>query len=175
MQRIGFIGLGLMGQPMSRRLLEAGHSLTVWNRTVEKAKGLLGAGAAWGASPKVVAQASDVVITMVTDSAASEDVICGRGGVLEGAHPGMILIDMASIAPEMSRSIAARARAKKEVAILDAPVTGAPRIAADGKLGIMVGGAGGNLRGLCVNLRENGSEDRLRRRERDGNHAEACE
>ena len=139
MQRIGFIGLGLMGQPMSRRLLEAGHQLTVWNRTPEKAKALLAAGAAWRASPEAVAQASDVVITMVTDSAASEEVICGPGGVLEGTRPGLILIDMSSIAPEMSRSIAARARAK-EVAMLDAPVTGAPRLAADGKLGIMVGG-----------------------------------
>ncbi|MBI2455924.1 MAG: NAD(P)-binding domain-containing protein, partial [candidate division NC10 bacterium] len=119
MQRIGFIGLGLMGQPMSRRLLEAGHSLTVWNRTVEKAKGLLGAGAAWGPSPRAVAQASDVVITMVTDSAASEEVICGPGGVLEGVHPGLTLIDMASIAPEMSRSIAARAKALG-VPVLDA-------------------------------------------------------
>jgi len=78
MQRIGFIGLGLMGQPISRRLREAGYPLTVWNRTTEKAKGLLAAGAAWGASPGAVAQASDVVITMVTDSAASEEVICGR-------------------------------------------------------------------------------------------------
>ncbi|MBI2562407.1 MAG: NAD(P)-dependent oxidoreductase [candidate division NC10 bacterium] len=128
MQRIGFIGLGLMGQPMSRRLLEAGHSLTVWNP-----------GAAWGPSPRAVAQASDVVITMVTDSAASEEVICGPGGVLEGVHPGLTLIDMASIAPEMSRSIAARAKALG-VPLLDAPVTGAPRLAAEGKLGIMVGG-----------------------------------
>ena len=139
MQRIGFIGLGLMGQPMSRRLLDAGHPLTVWNRTAEKAKGLLTAGAVWGASPKAVAQASDLVITMVTDSAASEEVICGRAGVLEGAHPGLILIDMSSIAPEMSRSHADRARAKG-VPMLDAPVTGAPRVASDGKLGIMVGG-----------------------------------
>lgn len=139
MQRIGFIGLGLMGQPMSRRLLDAGHPLTVWNRTRDKAKGLLGAGAAWGASPKAVAQASDVVITMVTDSAAAEEVICGAGGVLEGAHPGLTLIDMSSIAPEVSRSIATRANAKG-IPTLDAPVTGAPRLAAEGKLGIMVGG-----------------------------------
>src|SRR3990172_4340448 len=126
MQRIGFIGLGLMGQPMSRRLLEAGHQLTVWNRTPEKAKALLAAGAAWRASPEAVAQASDVVITMVTDSAASEEVICGPGGVLEGTRPGLILIDMSSIAPEMSRSIAARAQARG-VPMLDAPVTGAPK------------------------------------------------
>jgi len=139
MHRIGFIGLGLMGQPMSRRLLDAGHPLTVWNRTTDKAQGLRAAGAAWGASALAVAQASDVVITMVTDSAASEEVICGGNGVLEGAHPGMILVDMSSIAPEMSRSIAARAQAKG-VSMLDAPVTGAPRLAAEGKLGIMVGG-----------------------------------
>jgi 3-hydroxyisobutyrate dehydrogenase-like beta-hydroxyacid dehydrogenase len=139
MQRIGFIGLGLMGQPMSRRLLDAGHPLTVWNRTTEKGKGLLAAGAAWGASPRAVAQASDVVITMVTDSAASEEVICGRDGILDGARPDLILIDMSSIAPEMSRSIADRAKAKG-VAMLDAPVTGAPRVATEGKLGIMVGG-----------------------------------
>jgi 3-hydroxyisobutyrate dehydrogenase-like beta-hydroxyacid dehydrogenase len=86
-----------------------------------------------------VAEASDVLITMVTDSAASEEVICGRGGVLEGGHPDLILIDMSSIAPEMSRSIADRARAKG-VPMLDAPVTGAPRVATEGRLGIMVGG-----------------------------------
>jgi 3-hydroxyisobutyrate dehydrogenase-like beta-hydroxyacid dehydrogenase len=139
MQRIGFIGLGLMGQPMSRRLREAGYPLTVWNRTAEKAKGLLAAGAAWGTSPRAVAQASDVVITVVTDSAASEEVICGQDGVLQAAHPGLTLIDMSSIAPEMSRSIADRARAKG-VPMLDAPVTGAPGVATEGKLGIMVGG-----------------------------------
>ena len=139
MQRIGFIGLGLMGQPISRRLLEAGHPLTVWNRTADKAKDLRAAGAAWAPSARAVAETSAIVITMVTDSTASEEVICGTGGVLEGARPGVILIDMSSIAPEMSRSIAARARARG-IPMLDAPVTGAPRVAAEGKLGIMVGG-----------------------------------
>jgi len=139
MQRIGFIGLGLMGQPMSRRLLEAGYPLTVWNRTTDKAKSLLAAGATLGSSPRNVAQASDVVITMVTDSAASEEVICGADGALQGAKAGLILIDMSSIAPEMSRSLAERARVKG-VSMLDAPVTGNPKVAADGKLGIMVGG-----------------------------------
>ena len=139
MKRIGFIGLGLMGQPMSRRLLDAGHPLTIWNRTREKAKDLLAAGASWGTSPKSVTHTSDIVITMVTDSAASEEVICGRDGVLEGAHPDLTLLDMSSIAPEMSRAIAARAKTKG-VPMLDAPVTGAPRVAAEGKLGIMVGG-----------------------------------
>jgi len=111
MKRIGFIGIGLMGRHMARRLLEGGYPLTVWNRTLEKANSLLAAGAGWADSPKAVAQASDVVITMVTDSKASEGVICGTKGVLEGAHPGLILVDMGSIAPEVSRSIAARARA----------------------------------------------------------------
>jgi len=139
MKNIGFIGLGLMGREMSRRLLDGGYSLTVWNRTKEKAEPLLKAGANWADSPKAVAQASEVVITMVTDSAAVEGVVCGRNGVLEGAHPGLILIDMSSIAPEMSRSIATRAK-EKGVIMLDAPVTGNPKVAAEGKLGIMVGG-----------------------------------
>ncbi len=139
MQRVGFIGIGLMGSQMSRKVLEAGYPLTVWNRKKEKAAPLISVGAKWADSPKAVAQASDVVITMVTDSAASEEVICGKNGVLEGAHPGLILVDMGSIAPEMSRSIAERARAKG-IPMLDAPVTGNPRVAFEGKLGIMVGG-----------------------------------
>ncbi len=139
MQRIGFVGIGLMGRQMGRRLMMAGFSLQVWNRTKEKAGELLEAGAEWVDSPAACARAADVVITMVTDSNASEEVICGRDGVLEGAHPGLILIDMASIAPAMSRSLAARAGAR-EVPMLDAPVTGNPKVAADGKLGIMVGG-----------------------------------
>jgi len=128
-----------MGQPMARRLLEAGYPLTMWNRTAEKAMDLLAAGASWSTSPKAAAQASDVVITMVTDSVASEEVSCGPAGVLDGAHPGLILIDMSSIAPEMSRSIAERAKTLR-VSMLDAPVTGNPKVASEGKLGIMVGG-----------------------------------
>jgi len=139
MQKIGFAGIGLMGQQMARRLLMAGFPLRVWNRTQDKAKDILSGGAVWCDSPKALAQASDVLITMVTDSAASEEVICGQDGILEGAHPGMLLIDMGSIAPEMSRSIAARAKAKG-VPMLDAPVTGNPKVASEGKLGIMAGG-----------------------------------
>ena len=139
MQRIGFIGIGLMGRHMALHLLKAGHPLTIWNRTESKAQELLSEGAAWADSPKAVAWDSDVLITMVTDSAASEEVICGSNGVLDGAREGMILIDMGSIAPEMSRYIAERARAKG-VSMLDAPVTGNPKVAAAGKLGIMVGG-----------------------------------
>jgi len=139
MQRIGFIGIGLMGRHMAQHLLDAGYALTIWNRTEEKAQELLAAGAQWADSPKMVARSSDVVITMVTDSNASEQVSCGPGGILEGASEGLILIDMGSIAPEMSRSIAQRARAKG-VGMLDAPVTGNPKVAKAAKLGIMVGG-----------------------------------
>ena len=139
MQRIGFIGIGLMGRHMAQHLMEAGHPLTIWNRSEEKARELIAAGAMWADSPKMVAQSSDVVITMVTDSSASDQVICGTDGVLEGALEDSILIDMGSIAPEMSRSIADRARGKG-VLMLDAPVTGNPKVAKAGNLGIMVGG-----------------------------------
>ncbi len=139
MKRIGFIGTGLMGQPMATCLSRAGYPLTVWNRTPEKARLLLEKGGTWAGSPKAVAQSSDVVITMLTDSMASEEVICGKNGILEGAHPGLILIDMGSIAPGVSRAIALRAN-DKGVPMLDAPVTGNPKVASEGKLGIMIGG-----------------------------------
>ncbi len=139
MLRIGFIGIGLMGNHMARHLMAAGHPLTVWNRTREKTDALVSAGAAWADSPKDVAASADIVITMVTDAKASEEVICGSSGVLAGAREGLILIDMGSIAPEMSRSIAERA-GNIGVTMLDAPVTGNPKVAAAGKLGIMVGG-----------------------------------
>ncbi len=140
MQRIGFIGIGLMGQHMARRILQGGYPLAVWNRTKEKAGPLVTAGAAWVDSPRALAETSDVVVTMVTDSAASEQVACGPDGVLAGARSGLILMDMSSITPETSRAIAGRA-AGRGVMMLDAPVTGAPRVAAEGKLGIMVGGS----------------------------------
>ncbi len=139
MQRIGFLGMGLMGRPMVLALLKAGFPVTAWNRTREKATEVVEAGAVWAGTPADVAAASDVVIAMVTDAAASEAVICGPQGVLEGAGRGLSLIDMSSIPPEKSRTIAACAR-EKGVTMLDAPVTGNPKVAALGKLGIMVGG-----------------------------------
>ena len=137
--RIGFIGLGLMGTPIVLNLLKAGFEVTVWNRTREKAAPVLEAGASWAETIPALAGQSDVVMMMVTDAAASEAVICGPDGVLDHARNGTILIDMGSIAPEMSRSLADRAAARG-VAMLDAPVTGNPNVARNGKLGIMVGG-----------------------------------
>lgn len=139
MLRIGFAGMGLMGRQMSRRLLAAGFPLTVWNRTRERAEELLAAGASWADSPRALAEGADVVLVIVTDSAASEEVICGPAGILAGGRPGLILVDMGSVAPETSRAIAGRARAQG-VPMLDAPVTGNPKVASEGKLGIMVGG-----------------------------------
>jgi len=137
--KIGFVGLGTMGKVMSRRLMTAGYPVTVWNRTKESGEDVVKDGAAWANSPKAVAQASEVVITMTSDAAASEEVICGPDGVLEGAHAGLICIDCASIAPEASQSNSARA-AENGVALLDAPVSGGPKVAENGELGIMVGG-----------------------------------
>ena len=137
--KIGFVGLGTMGKVMSRRLMTAGYPVTVWNRTKESGEDVVKDGAAWANSPKAVAQVSEVVITMTSDAAASEEVICGPDGVLEGAHAGLICIDCASIAPEASQSNSARA-AENGVALLDAPVSGGPKVAENGELGIMVGG-----------------------------------
>jgi 3-hydroxyisobutyrate dehydrogenase-like beta-hydroxyacid dehydrogenase len=139
MERIGLIGTGLMGRPMGLVLLKAGYALSVWNRTRGKADELVKAGAVWAGSPAEVGAASDVVISMVTDSAAVEEVICGPKGLLESARPGLCLVDMSSIAPEASRAVAGKAKSKV-VPMLDAPVTGNPKVAAAGKLGIMVGG-----------------------------------
>jgi 2-hydroxy-3-oxopropionate reductase len=137
--RVGFIGLGLMGTPISINLLKGGFELMVWNRTAAKTERVVAAGAVRAESIGQLAARSDMVITMVTDAAASEAVICGKGGVLDHARPGSIIMDMASIAPEMSRSIAERAKARG-VRMLDAPVTGNPKVAEAGKLGIMIGG-----------------------------------
>lgn len=139
MEKIGFVGLGLMGNPMARRLLSQGHEMTVWNRTAEKAKPVLDAGAAWADSPKEVAARSDIVITMVTDSPASEAIALGSCGLLEGAHPGLVLIDMSSISPDSSAETA-RHVAEAGAAMLDAPVTGSVAAVEEGTLGIMVGG-----------------------------------
>ena len=136
---VGFIGFGLMGTPIALNLLKGGFTLTVWNRTGTKTEPLVAAGAVRAESIGGLTQNSDVVITMLTDAAASESVICGNNGVLEHARPGLIVIDLGSIAPEISRSIAARAQ-ERGVILLDAPVTGNPKVAEAGKLGVMIGG-----------------------------------
>ncbi|AUS07697.1 2-hydroxy-3-oxopropionate reductase [Laceyella sacchari] len=138
--KIGFIGLGIMGKSMARNLHRAGFEVTVWNRTAAK---MDEAKAEWGAhladSPKDVAAQSDVVITMVGDTPDVREVVTGEEGVLAGARPGTVLIDMSTISPEATRELAELA-AEQGVAMLDAPVSGGDVGARNGTLSIMVGG-----------------------------------
>ena len=138
-EKIGFIGLGIMGKPMARNLLKAGYELTVYDIVGEAVEEVVGDGASSASSSAEVAAATDKIITMLPDSADSERVILGPGGVLEGAKPGSLVIDMSSIAPSVSRRIAVEAEAKG-VDALDAPVSGGEPGAVAGTLAIMVGG-----------------------------------
>ncbi|MBC8232045.1 NAD(P)-dependent oxidoreductase [bacterium] len=138
-KRIGFIGLGIMGRPMCKNLIDAGYSLTVWNRSQPGIDIVVGYGATAANSPKEVAEKSDVVITMVVDSADVRQVILGSNGVIEGVRPGMTVIDMSTISPKVTREIAEQL-AEKDVKMLDSPVSGGDTGAKAGTLSIMVGG-----------------------------------
>jgi 2-hydroxy-3-oxopropionate reductase len=139
MERIGFIGLGLMGKPMARNLLKAGYPLVVYNRSQAPMAELQTDGASLATSPQEVAQQVDVVITCVSDSPDVEAVVLGNNGVIEGARPGMLYVDMSTIAPATSRQVYAALKAK-QVNALDAPVSGGDIGAQQGTLSIMVGG-----------------------------------
>jgi 2-hydroxy-3-oxopropionate reductase len=139
MKKIGFIGLGIMGKPMAQNLLKAGYELVVFDVVPERMEELVRAGARRGSSSKDVAAQSEVVITMLPNSPHVKEAVLGPNGVLEGAKPGTILVDMSSIAPLASQQIAARAK-EKGVAMLDAPVSGGEPKAVAGTLAIMVGG-----------------------------------
>jgi 2-hydroxy-3-oxopropionate reductase len=139
MKKIGFIGLGIMGKPMAMNLIKAGFALTVYDVRKEPMKEVVAAGAKEGKSSKDVATQSEVVITMLPNSPDVKDAVLGKNGVLEGAQAGMILIDMSSIAPMVSKEVAAEVK-KKGVEMLDAPVSGGEPKAKDGTLSIMVGG-----------------------------------
>ena len=137
--RIGFIGLGIMGRPMARNLLAAGHELVVDSHHPDATVELVAAGARAGGRPHEIAQQVDVVITMLPNSPQVREVALGPDGIVDGAHPGLVHVDMSSIAPPVSREIAA-ALSGKGVAMLDAPVSGGEPKAVDGTLSIMVGG-----------------------------------
>ena len=135
----GLIGLGLMGGPMGRNLLKAGFPLVVWNRTKAKAEELVGEGAKLGADPRAVAEQADVLITIVSDPAALEEVLFGARGAMEGLRKGSALIDSSTVSPELARRVAA-ACAERGVDFLDAPVTGGTWGAKNGELVFMIGG-----------------------------------
>ena len=138
--RIGFIGLGIMGKPMALRLVRAGFPLTVHNRSREAVDELAGDGAEAATSPREVAERSDVVVTMLPDSPDVEAVVLGEEGVIEGVTDGMLLIDMSTIAPATSRQVH-EALAERGVEAVDAPVSGGEPAAVDGQLSIMAGGS----------------------------------
>jgi 3-hydroxyisobutyrate dehydrogenase len=139
MKRIGFIGLGIMGRPMSQNLLKAGYPVTVFNRSRPSVDALVQAGAKAASSPKEVAENSDVVITIVTDTPDVQQVILGKDGVLQGARKGLVVIDMSTISPKVTREISAELN-KAGAAMLDAPVSGGDKGAREATLTIMVGG-----------------------------------
>ena len=138
---VGFIGLGIMGRPMAKNLMEAGYELVLQNRSPEKAEGLAEEGNATAArSPREVAEACDIVITMLPDSPDVEAVVAGEGGVLEGIRDSALLVDMSTISPVVTEELAAKVR-EKGASMLDAPVSGGDVGAVDGALSIMVGGS----------------------------------
>lgn len=138
-QSIGFIGLGIMGQPMALNLVKAGHTVTVYNRTAAKTAVLECAGANVASTPAEAAKGATFVVIIVSDSAAVEEVVLGQGGVLEAVQPGTIIIDSSTISPTVSRKMACHA-AGKGASWLDAPVTGSKHGAEKGELTFMVGG-----------------------------------
>jgi len=139
MKKIGFIGLGIMGKPMSKNLLKAGYQLVVYDLNQSVINELVQAGAEAGISPKDVASKSEVIITMLPNSPHVKEVVLGANGVVEGAKEGSIVIDMSSIAPLVSREVASKLE-EKGIRFMDAPVSGGEPKAIEGTLSIMVGG-----------------------------------
>lgn len=139
MSKIGFIGLGIMGKPMARNLLKAGHSLVVHDLSAAARDVMTAGGAAWAASARDAAAKSEVVVTMLPDGPDVEAAVVGPAGVLEGAHDGLVVVDMSSISPVVARRVGA-ACAAAGVEFLDAPVSGGEPKAIDGTLAVMVGG-----------------------------------
>jgi 3-hydroxyisobutyrate dehydrogenase-like beta-hydroxyacid dehydrogenase len=136
---IGFIGLGVMGAAMARRLIQAGHRVTVYNRTTSRTAPLVEAGARAASTPRQAAQGAEIVISVVTDGPDVEAVLLGPEGAVQGATAGALFVDMSTIAPAAARKVGA-ALAERQVAFLDAPVTGGDVGAREGTLSILVGG-----------------------------------
>src|SRR5579872_1517594 len=139
MANLGFVGLGVMGGDMVARLLDKGHVVTGYNRTKSKAQRLIDRGMKWADSPRAVSAAADVTLSMVTNSAALEQVFEGPDGMLAGLSAGKILVDMSTVSPAVSRALAARVR-EKGADMADAPVSGSVITLQQGKLSVMVGG-----------------------------------
>lgn len=139
MAQLGFVGLGVMGSRVVKRLLDAGHSVTGYNRTKAKAQWLIDAGMKWADSPRAVAESSDIIFSMVTNTAALEAVVQGNDGILAGLSRGKIFVDMSTVSPTTSREIAEHVTAKG-AAMLDCPVSGSVITLEQGQVSLMVGG-----------------------------------
>ncbi len=139
MKKIGFVGVGIMGKPMAKNLIDAGYKLVVYDIVEKALNEVVEHGAERGTSPKNIAEKSDIIITMLPNSPDVKKVVLGENGVIEGLREGQILIDMSSIAPLVSRKVA-KELTKKGVEMLDAPVSGGQEKAEAGTLAIMVGG-----------------------------------
>lgn len=138
-QSIGFIGLGIMGQPMALNLIRNGFKVSAYNRTRSKAEPVEKAGGRIASTPAEAVRDADVVMMIVSDSAAVQEVVAGKGGILEALRPGVIVVDCSTISPEVSRKLAAQA-ASRGASWLDAPVTGSKHGAEKGDLTFMIGG-----------------------------------
>ena len=139
-ERLGYLGLGMMGFPMVRRLLGAGNAVTVWNRSAEKAKALIETGAKPAANPGEVAASSSIIFMCVTDASAVEDVVFGIDGIGSVAGAGKLVVDFSSIHPDRARTIAARLNETNGMKWVDAPVSGGTKGAEEGTLAVMAGG-----------------------------------
>lgn len=139
MSDVGFIGLGAMGSGMVKRLLDAGHTVTGYNRTKSKAQKLIEMGMKWADTPCAVAEASEATLSMVTDTTALHAITNGHEGILNAMRPGKIFVDMSTVSPAASRTVAKHVAAKGGT-MLDAPVSGSLSTLEEGKLSIMVGG-----------------------------------
>lgn len=138
-EKIGFVGLGIMGRGMVKNLMDAGLSLVIWNRTASRMTPFVEAGAIGADSPKDVAYQADIIITCLSDTPDVEAVILGDDGVIHGVKPGALVIDMSTISPKVTQEIA-KALQEKDVHMLDAPISGGSEGAEKGTLSIMVGG-----------------------------------
>jgi 3-hydroxyisobutyrate dehydrogenase-like beta-hydroxyacid dehydrogenase len=139
MANLGFIGLGVMGSRMVSRLLEKGHTVTGYNRTRSKAEWLVGQGMQWASSPRLVCAAADVTFSMVANSHALEEIVDGPEGVLAGLGDGKVFVDMSTVSPALSRSLASKVR-QRGADMMDAPVSGSVIVLTEGKLSIMAAG-----------------------------------
>ncbi len=144
-EKLGYLGLGMMGFPMSRRLVKADHAVTVWNRSQAKIAGLVEVGAKSATSPREVATEAGIVFMCLTDAAAVEAVVFGRDGVAETAGAGKLVVDFSSIHPDAARAIAARLKAANGMEWIDAPVSGGSIGAEEGTLAVMAGGEAADI------------------------------